>query len=153
MNKLILNLLTLSSLLLTSPTSLANQASHVTSLKEMFQKVTIEKNEKAIPNYYAKDFELYTNGNKFNYNEFNKLHMDIYKTAIQYKVRYDNDAFVEQGDNVAARLFITTSMPNEEPKEIEVILVAKYKGHKLYRLWELTYPDWSKMKDFENKIK
>lgn len=115
----------------------------------MFTKVTIEKNDKEIPSYYSKDFELYSNGKTMKFNEFLKLHQAIYKTPIQYKIRYDEKTLIEQGNKVAGRLFITTKKPNEVAREIEVILVAEYKNNKLYRLWELTYPDWSKTKVFQ----
>lgn len=133
--------------------SKADQPNHITLLKEMFEKVTVNKDDKAIPLYYDKDFELYSNGNKMNYNKFLQMHQKIYKTSIQYKIRYDEETFVEQGNKVAGRLFITTKNPNEPDREIEIILIAIYKDHKLYRLWELTYPDWSQMKAFKKNIK
>lgn len=139
--------------LLTAKIAIADQPSHITLLKEMFDKVTVEKNDKAIPLYYEKDFELYSNGKKMTYDEFLQLHRNIYKTSIQYKVRYDEETFVEQGNKIAGRLFITTTKPNEPAQEIEVILIAEYKDSKLYRLWELTYPDWSKMKAFQKSVK
>lgn len=115
----------------------------------MFDKVTVKKSDQAIPLYYDKNFELYSNGKKMGFDPFLKMHHDIYKTSIQYKVRYDEETFVEQGNRIAGRLFITTKKPNELAREIEVILIAEYKCNKLYRLWELTYPDWSKMKAFQ----
>lgn len=133
-------------------TAIADQ-SHITILREMFDKVTVEKNDRVIPLYYDKDFELYSNGKKMDFDAFLKIHRDIYKTSIQYKVRYDEKTFVEQGNRVAGRLFITTKKPNELAREIEVILIAEYKNNKLYRLWELTYPDWSKMKAFQKNSK
>ena len=123
--------------------------SHLTLLKEMFKKVTLEKNDQAISLYYDKEFELYSNGQKMDFDTFLKMHRQIYKTSIQYKVRYDDKTFVEEGNRVAARLFITTKKPNQLAQEIEVILIAEYKNEKLYRLWELTYPDWSKTKAFQ----
>jgi hypothetical protein len=123
--------------------------SHITVLKEMFDKVVVEKNDRAIPLYYDKDFELYSNGKKMNFDTFLKMHHDIYKTSIQYKIRYDEKTFIEQGNRIAGRLFITTKKSKDLAREIEVILIAEYKDSKLYRLWELTYPDWSKMKAFE----
>lgn len=128
----------------------ADQPNNITLLKQMFEKVTVEKNVQAIPVYYDEDFELYSNGNKMNYDSFLQLHTNIYKTPIQYKVRYDNETFVEQGNKLAGRLFITTKKPDEATHEIEVILVVLYKNQKIYRLWELTYPDWSKMKTFKS---
>lgn len=135
--------------LIISQISIAAHQSRVALLKEMFDKVTVEKNDKAIPLYYDNDFELYSNGNRMKYDAYLQMHKDIYKTSIQYKVRYDDKNFVEQGNRVAGRLFITTKKPNEQAREIEVIFIAEYKGNKLYRLWELTYPDWSKMKVFQ----
>ncbi|MBA2708972.1 MAG: nuclear transport factor 2 family protein [Tatlockia sp.] len=119
----------------------------------MFDKVTVEKNDRAIPLYYDKDFEMYSNGIKMDFDEFLKMHRDIYKTSIQYKIRYDEKTFIEQGNKVAMRLFITTKNPNDMAREIEVILIGQYKNSKLYRVWELTYPDWSKIKAFSNKSK
>jgi hypothetical protein len=39
--------------------------------------------------------------------------------------------------------------PSEPAKKIEVILIAEYKDGKIYRLWELTYPDWSQLPAFK----
>lgn len=117
-------------------------------LKEMFQKVTLEKNARAIPRYYDSNFKLQSNGKMLNYLEFLRLHQEIYKTPIQYKIRYEEGSLVEQKNKVAARVFITTQKPHESAREIEVILIAEYKGNKIYRLNELTYPDWSTMKSF-----
>lgn len=140
-------------LIISSKIVRANQSSHITLLKEMFDKVAVAKNDKEIPLYYDKGFELYSNGKKMTYDEFLKLHKNVYKTSIQYKIRYDEETFVEQGNKVAGRLFITTTTPNEPAREIEVILIAEYNHSKLYRLWELTYPDWSKMAAFQKNIK
>jgi hypothetical protein len=63
----------------------------------MFTKVTVEKNDKAIPLYYSNNFELYSNGKKMNFNEFLQHHQAIYKTTIQYKVRYGEETRIEQG--------------------------------------------------------
>lgn len=135
--------------LFTAQSACATQSKHASLLKDMFAKVTVAKNDKAIPEYYDKDFALYSNGKKMKYEEFLHLHQKVYETSIQYKVRYDEETFVEQGDKVAGRLFITINKPDEPTREIEVILIAEYKNDKLYRVWELTYPDWSKMKAFQ----
>ena len=127
----------------------ADQPPHyIPLLKEMFTKVTIEKNDREIPTYYSKDFELHSNGKTMGFEEFLKLHQAVYKTPIQYKIRYDEQTLIEQGNKVSGRLFITTKKPHESATEIEVILIAEYKNDKLYRLWELTFPDWSQMKAF-----
>lgn len=133
-----------------SQTVIADQ-SHITRLKEMFDKVTVAKDARVIPTYYDKDFKLYSNGKIMNFAAFLKIHRDIYKTSVQYKIRYDDNTFVEQGNRVAGRLFITIKKPDERAQEIEVIFIAEYKNDKLYRLWEITYPEWSKLKAFQKK--
>lgn len=124
-------------------------APHILLLKKMFTKVTIEKNIKAIPLYYDKNFQLYSNGKTMNFNKFVQMHQAIYKTRIQYKIRYDEKTLIEQENKVAGRIFVTTKKPNEPAQEIEVLIIAEYKDNKLYRLWELTYPNWSQMKIFK----
>lgn len=123
---------------------------YISLLKEMFTKVVEPKNANLIPHYYSENFELYTNGKTINYAEFLKSHEEIYQTNIQYQIRYDDKTLLEQGTKLAGRVFITTQKGNEPAHEIEVILIAEYEGNKLFRLWELTYPDWSKMKSFED---
>ncbi len=57
--------------LLVSQIAFADQPSHhIFLLKEMFAKVTVEKNDKAISSYYCKDFELHSNGETMKFNEF-----------------------------------------------------------------------------------
>lgn len=147
--KMILSLGLFPFLVMTSHAFAGSSSNHISLLKEMFAKVTVEKDDKAIAKYYDQGFQLYSNGKTANFDEFLQQHQIIYKTPIQYSIRYDDETLMEQGNKVAGRLFITTKRPNEQIHEIEVILVAEYKGDKLYRMWELTYPDWTKMKAFE----
>lgn len=117
-------------------------------LKEMFSEMVEQKKANLIPYYYHRDLMVYTNGKEFDYESFLKSHQDIYETPIQYEVAYNDETFVEDGEKVAGIVYITTSRPDEEPKEIEVILIAQYKENKIYRVWELTWPDWSKLPAF-----
>lgn len=48
-------------------------------------------------------------------------------------------------------MWITIQTPGEKPKKLEVILIAEFKDGKIHRLWELTYPDWSKLSEFATK--
>jgi hypothetical protein len=121
---------------------------YIARLKEMFQEVTIKKNHSLIPKYYHEGFLLFTNEEKMDYKAFLKVHEEIYQTPIQYEIAYDEETLMEQGEKVAARVWITTKRPNETPVKIEVILIARYKEGKLHRLWELTYPDWSQLPAF-----
>lgn len=122
---------------------------YLESLKEMFEKMVISKNASLIPFYYHEDFVCFTNEQEMSYEHFLKFHQEIYATPIKYEVIYDEETLLEQGEKVAGRIWITTSLPNEMPKKIELILIAHYKDGKLYRLWELTSPDWSKMSEFQ----
>lgn len=125
--------------------------SNLQRLKNMFQEVVIKKDSSLIPYYYSKDFIMYSNGVKENYIQFYQSHIKYYNTPIQYKVQFDNTATMEKDDKVAARIFITTQTLNTAPQKIEVILIAQYKDNKIYRVWEVTDPDWSKMKEFKTK--
>lgn len=121
-------------------------------LKEMFAEMVIKKDAALIAHYYHPDFLLYTNGQEMDYQTFLTSHQEYYKTEISYEVAYDEPTLLEQEQKVAGRVYITTKRPNEAAKEIEVILIAEYKENKLYRLWELTYPDWSQLPAFEEPI-
>lgn len=139
-------------ILLTSCKSSINskdQTSKVELLKEMFSQMVMKKNASLIPKYYHKDFLLYTNGQVMDYHTFLESHIKYYKSPIQYEMKYDEEAFVEDTNGVAARVWITTSRPGEPAKEIEVILIAEYKQDKLFKLWELTWPDWSNLPAFK----
>lgn len=118
-------------------------------LKEMFEKVTIEKNSEAIPQHYHPDFIMITNQQEMSYEDFYRSHLNIYGTSIDYSIRYDEQTFVEHNDRVACRVWITTKRQNEAAVEIEVMLIAQYKDGKIFRLWELTFPDWSTLPAFQ----
>jgi hypothetical protein len=121
----------------------------IEKLKEMFNEMVIKKNASLIPLYYHPEFLLYTNDQTTDYEAFLKSHYEYYATSLQYEVAYDEETLLEQGDKLAGRVWITTQRDNEAPKKIEVILIAQYKDGKIYRLWELTYPDWSKLPAFQ----
>ncbi|GGI75242.1 nuclear transport factor 2 family protein [Legionella impletisoli] len=122
---------------------------YIEKLKEMFSEMVIKKNASLIPEYYHEDFLLYTNDIKTNYDEFLTSHIAYYQTPIQYSIEYDEETLLEQDEKIAGRVWITTKRPNEAATKIEVILIGHYKEGKLHRLWELTYPDWSKLPAFE----
>jgi len=33
--------------------------------------------------------------------------------------------------------------------KFEVMLIAQYKDNKIFRIWEVTSPDWTQMKEFQ----
>jgi hypothetical protein len=119
-------------------------------LKEMFEEMTVKKNASLIAHYYHPDFVLYTNGSQIGYADFLKSHEDYYQTPIRYEVEYDEPTWLEQGNKLAGRMWITTSRPKEKATKIEVLLIAEYQDNKIYRVWELTYPDWSQLPAFKD---
>ena len=118
----------------------------------MFEKMVIPKNAALIPVYYHRDLLLYTNEQTTHYDEFLESHIKYYATEIQYLVEYDDATFLENSNKVAGRMWITTQRPNEPAKKLEVILICEYKDDKIYRVWELTYPDWSKLPAFQEMM-
>jgi hypothetical protein len=119
-------------------------------LQEMFSEMVIKKDASLISHYYHPDFLLETNGQKQDYTAFAEGHRKVYATDIAYEVRYDDDAWVETSDRIAARVWIKTERPNEPAVEFEVVLIATYVERKIRRVWELTWPDWSQAKAFAN---
>jgi hypothetical protein len=122
---------------------------YLEKLKEMFNQMVLKKDASVIPLYYHPDFLLYTNEVTMDYDTYLESHLKYYATPIQYEVFYDEETLLEQGEKIAGRVWITTSMPDEAPRKIEVILIVQYREERIYRLWELTCPDWSKLPAFK----
>jgi hypothetical protein len=120
----------------------------IKKLKAMFSEMAEKKDASLIPVYYHPGLLLYTNGQVTNYQEFLTQHQEYYATERTYQVEYDEDTLLEQGDKVAGRIWITVAVPGAPIKKIEVMLVAQYQDGKIFRLWELTYPDWSRLPGF-----
>lgn len=117
-------------------------------LKEMFSEMVVKKDAGLIPKYYHPEFVLYANRETQAYQEFYDAHVEYYKLPRQYFVEYDEAAWVEQNDKLAGRVFITTKQPEQSDINFEVILIVQYKDSKIYRIWEITSPDWTQMKEF-----
>jgi len=119
-------------------------------LREMFTEMVVAKNPELVGRYYDPDFELTTNGTTQDYAEFEAGHRRVYGTDISYAVEYDEQAWVESGDGVAGRIWITTRRGDADPTRIEVVLVVRYRDGRIHRVWELTWPDWSALEAFED---
>lgn len=122
---------------------------HIEKLKKMFEEMVIKKDTSLISVYYHRDFMLYTNEQIMDYDTFLKVHHEYYATPIEYDFTYDEETWVEQGEKIAGRVWVTTSHPNEAAKKIEVIFIVEFKDQKIYRMWELTYPDWPSLPAFK----
>ncbi len=118
-------------------------------MKEMFEKMVVKKNASLISKYYHPDFLLTTNGEEMNYEKFLKDHEAYYQTPIEYRIEYEEETLLQSGNKVAGRIWITTKRPNEPANKLEVMLIAEYKEEKIYRLWELVYPDWKQLSAFK----
>lgn len=118
-------------------------------LKEMFTEMVERKDVSLIPKYYHPDLLIYTNNKIISYDDFLKSHIEYYSKPIKYKVSYDDDTWIENDNKIAVRTFISiANNENQSVFNIEVILIAEFKDNRIYRLWELTYPDWSKESTF-----
>ncbi|MBU9818459.1 hypothetical protein J1782_00950 [Rahnella sp. BCC 1045] len=116
----------------------------------MFSEMVIKKNASLAPRFYHPEFRLVSNGQEENYNAFIDGHKKIYETDISYSVRYDESSWIENDSRIGVRMWITTKSGNEQPVEIEVIALAQYLDSLIYRVWELTWPDWSQLDAFRN---
>jgi hypothetical protein len=63
-------------------------------------------------------------------------------------VKDDDEAWVQADDRLAARVFITTSLPGEKPTRIEVVLIATFLDGRIHRVWETTWPSWRTVEGF-----
>lgn len=124
---------------------------YIELMKEMFSEMVLKKNAALIPFYYHPEMLLFSNGHIIGYDEFLSSHQEYYASQKQYSIEYDETSFLEQGERAACRMWITVSLPDEQPKKMEVILIGQYKDGKIYRVWELTYPDWSKLPEFSER--
>ncbi len=106
----------------------------------------MEKNFSAIPQYYHPELLLYTNGVRMDYATYLETHREMYASSVHYTLEYDEPTFLEQGDKMAGRLWLTTMKDSGPPKKMEVVLIVEFKDDKIYRLWELTDPNWTKEK-------
>jgi hypothetical protein len=118
-------------------------------MREMFTHMVEAKDASVVDAYYDPHFLLTTNGLTQDLAAFRAGHERVYPIAITYRVEYDEESWVESGDRLAARVFITTQRPGEEAHRIEVVLVAEYRAGRILRLHELTWPDWSQLSAFE----
>jgi hypothetical protein len=108
---------------------------YLEKFKEMFEKMVLKKDASLIPFYYHKDFVLSANDQEMDYEDYLKFHQEVYETPIQYDVAYDEETFLEQDEKIAGRVWITTRLPNDLPKKIEVIFIVQFKDNKIYRIW------------------
>ncbi len=118
-------------------------------LDEMFRESVLKKDASKFEKYYAPDFVCFTNGKTMEYPEYLAFHEKVYTTPIQYEVRIEDETVVEDASGVGCRVFITTTMPGEKPRELELVIVAKFVGEKLHRLWEVCWPDWTQQKELQ----
>jgi hypothetical protein len=121
----------------------------VALLREMFEKMVVRKDIGAIDRFYDPSFVMYSNGVTQNFDEYATSHRTVYCTPISYSIEYDEEAWVETSDKVAGRVWITTSLPGENPTRIEVVLIAAYKEGRITRVWETTWPSWNDLSAFE----
>jgi hypothetical protein len=118
-------------------------------MQEMFSQMVEVKDITKVETYYDPGLLLYTNGQVQDYEAFHDGHARVYPTEISYAIEYDDEAWVESGDRLGGRMWITTQRPGEAATRIEVIFLAIYRDRRIFRLWELTWPDWSQLQAFD----
>jgi hypothetical protein len=114
-------------------------------LQRMFEEMVLAKDAEACARFYDPDFVLETNGQSQDYRSFLESHRRVYATDIRYAVRYDEASWVEQGERLAVRMWISVGRGAQAPRELQVMLVATFRAGLIARLVELTWPDWSQL--------
>lgn len=80
-------------------------------MQEMFSQMVEAKDISQVEKYYDPDFLLCTNGQAQDYSAFHAGHARVYPTGFSYAVEYDGEAWVEGGDRLGGRMWITTKRP------------------------------------------
>ena len=114
----------------------------------MFTDMVEATDASRVDTYFDPAFRLHTNGAEQDLTAFRAGHERVYATGIRYAVAYDDEAWVEAGDRLGGRLWITVTPPGRPPSRIEVVFVALFRDGRILRLWELTSPDWSRLEAF-----
>jgi hypothetical protein len=114
-------------------------------LQRMFDEMVLPKDADACARFYHPDFVLESNGQVQDYRAFLEGHRRVYATDIRYAVRYDEASWVEEGDRLAVRMWISVGQGAQSSRELQVVLVATYRDGLIARLVELTWPDWSQL--------
>lgn len=124
-------------------------------LQNMFSDMVIKKNISQMPRYYTKDFILYSNEHQMAYQVFYKFHASQYKQAIHYRVKYHTKTIVRdpRAHRLAERLSISYRMGRGSWHKLQVACIVQFKQHKIQRMWETTYPDWSKAPSLRRKLR
>jgi len=86
---------------------------------------------------------LETSGQSQDYRSFLESHRRVYATDIRYSVRSDEVSWVEQGERLAMRIWISAGRGAQAQREPKVMLVATFRDNLIVRVVELTSPDWS----------
>jgi hypothetical protein len=118
-------------------------------LRQMFEQMVEKKDPTAIERFYDPSFAMFSNGVTQDFEAFAASHRTVLSTELRYSVEYDEDAWIETPDKVAARVWITTSRPNESPTRIEVVLIAAFHDGRITHVWETTWPNWNELPAFE----
>jgi hypothetical protein len=132
--------------------ALSPSQAHINELKQMFQQFTVKKNIAVMPKFYDKAFVFEGNNITYNYQQFKQLHARLFKTPIRYTVSFNADSWVADNTKVAVLGNITTTMPNKKPKQLSVMLIAKFHNKKIRKIWETTFPDWSYLRKKAHKL-
>jgi hypothetical protein len=116
--------------------------SKIDLLREMYTKMTEGKDASVLPVFYHPDFRMFMNGQEQGYADFLRLHEEVYEGSQTYVITHDEDAWIDGGDRVAGRCWLTTTVPGEEPTETEIVYLAAFSGDQIHSIRQLTWPQW-----------
>jgi len=115
---------------------------NISIIKNMFTQFSEKKDITQFYNYYAPNFELESNGQKFNCQQYYNLEKNIFTTIKKLKVVSYDDIFATN-NKVATRMVIRILKNDNSVNQFQVILIAAIKDNKITHIWEMTNPGWS----------
>lgn len=110
----------------------------------MFQDVTEKMSTERISDYFSKDFVLYSNDERLDYDQFQAHLNEAFQTLQSISIRKPVSDLIAQHDRVAARFTCVVTDQKDNAKEFDVIAIFQIKDQRIRRWWELTHPDWKR---------
>ena len=111
-----------------------------------FLEETIEHMDtKALEKYLCPDFELESNRYRMTLKGYRDHLTEAFKSIKSIEVQKPFADIFAKNDKVAARFTIAITDLNNKREEIDINATFQFRGPKILRWWEVTYPDWQTM--------
>jgi hypothetical protein len=110
-------------------------------LVELLDHVVTRRDASALADNLHDDFRLLCNGATYERAAFLERVAGAMLPDDGYTVDLDDEAWVEQFDRVACRVWVTLTRADADTSESEIVLIATVRDGRFHRAWVLIWPD------------